>query len=112
MVKSLEDVQKFGKENVDATLKSFDACAKSVQAIALEVADYSKKSFDESAAAAEKMFGVKTLDKAIELQTAYFKSTYEGFVSEAAKLGALYAELARETYRPFEGQFAKATAAK
>ena len=112
MVKTLEDMQKFGKDNVDATLKSFDACAKSVQAIALEVADYSKKSFDESTAVAEKLFGAKSMDKAIEVQTAYLKSAYEGFVSEATKLGALYVDLARESYKPFEGQFAKAAATK
>lgn len=112
MVKSLEDLQKFGKENVEATLKSFDAYAKSVQVIAQEMADYSKKSMDEGTKTVEKMFGAKTVDNAIEIQSAYLKQAYEGFVSEASKLGTLYADLARDAYKPFEGQIAKATGAK
>jgi hypothetical protein len=112
MLKNLEDMQKFGKDNVEATLKSFDAYAKNVQTIAQEVADYSKKSVDEGTKAVEKLFGAKSFDNAIEIQNAYLKSAYEGFVSQSAKLGSLYVDLARETYKPFESQIAKASGAK
>jgi len=54
------------------------------------------------------LLGVKSLDKAIEVQTDYAKNAYEGFVSQANKLGALYADLAKETYKPFEAIVAKA----
>lgn len=47
MLKNLDEVQKFGKENMDVALKSFGAVSKSMQAIAVEVADYSKKSFED-----------------------------------------------------------------
>ena len=112
MVKGLEDLQKFGKDNLEATLKAFDAYARNVQSIAQEVADYSKKSLDEGTRTAEKLFGAKSFENAIEIQNAYLKSAYEGFVSEATKLSSLYADLARETYKPFESQFAKVTGAK
>src|SRR5215469_9913565 len=112
MMKNLDDMQKIGKDNMDATLKSFGAVSKSVQAIAVEVADYSKKSFEEGTAAMEKLFGAKTIEKAIEVQSDYVKSTYEGFVAEATKLGELYADLAKESYKPFESYLAKATSAK
>ncbi len=108
MVKNLEDLQAVGKENVDATLKSFGALTKSGQAIAVELADYSKKAFQDGSSALEKLFGVKSLDKAIEVQTEYAKTAYEGFVAEATKLSGLYTELAKETYKPFEGVFARA----
>jgi hypothetical protein len=108
MVKNFEDLQTVGKENVDATLKSFGALSKSGQAIAVELADYSKKAFQDGSAALEKLFGVKSLDKAIEVQTEYAKTAYEGFVAEATKLSGLYSDLAKETYKPFEGMFARA----
>ena len=108
MVKNFEDLQTVGKENVDATLKSFGALSKSGQAIAVELADYSKKAFQDGSAALEKLFGVKSLDKAIEVQTEYAKTAYEGFVAEATKLGELYTNLAKETYKPFESMFARA----
>ena len=108
MVKNFEDLQQVGKENVDVALKSMGALSKSAQAIAVEVADYSKKSFEDGTAALEKLFGVKSLDKAIEVQTEYAKAAYEGFVAKASKIGELYADFAKETYKPFEAMLAKA----
>jgi hypothetical protein len=97
---------------MDATLRSFGAVSKSVQAIAVEVADYSKKSFEQSTAAMEKLFGAKSIEKAIEVQSDYVKSTYEGFVAEATKLGELYTELAKESYKPFESYLTKVSNGK
>ena len=108
MVKNFEDLQQVGKENVDIALKSMGAISKGAQAIAVEMADYSKKAFEDGTAAIEKLFGVKTLDKAIEVQTEYAKTAYEGFVAKASKIGELYADLAKETYKPFEAIMAKA----
>ena len=107
MVKNLEDMQQAGKENVDIALKSFGALSKGTQAIAVEVADYSKKAFEDGTAALEKLFGAKSFDKAIEVQTDYAKTAYEGFVTQASKIGELYADLAKETYKPLENLMAK-----
>ena len=108
MVKNFEDLQQVGKENVEVAMKSVGAMSKGAQAIAVEVADYSKKPFEDGTAALEKLFGVKSFEKAIELQTEYAKTSYEGFVAKASKIGELYADLAKETYKPFEGLIAKA----
>ncbi len=79
----------------------FDAWAKNTQAIATEVADYSKKSFENSAAAFEKLAAVKSPEKAMEVQAEYLQSSFEEFVITATKIGELYANLAREAYKPF-----------
>ncbi|ODT07909.1 MAG: Phasin [Mesorhizobium sp. SCN 65-20] len=108
MTQTYEDFSKYGKEFVDTGLKSFASLSKSAQAIATETTDYTKKSFETGAATFEKLIGVKSFEKAIEIQTDYAKQTYEGFVAEATKLGELYAELAKEAYKPFEALVAKA----
>jgi hypothetical protein len=107
MVKNFEELQQVGKESVDVTLKSMDAISKGSQAIALEMVDYSKKSVEEGTAALEKLFGVKSFEKAIEVQTEYAKSAYADFVTKASRLGELYADVAKEGYKPFETIFAK-----
>lgn len=107
MMKNFEDMQKVGKDSMDATMKSFGAFSKATQAIAAEVADYSKKSFEDASAAAEKLLGAKSLEKAIEIQTDYAKSAYEGFVAGATRIGELYADLTKETYKPFESYIGK-----
>jgi hypothetical protein len=110
MLRSFEDMQKFGKDNMDATMQSFGATSKGVQAIATEITNYSKKSFEDGSAALEKLLSAKSLERAIEVQGEYVKTAYEGFVAEAAKLGELYVGVAKEAYRPFEGYFAKTSA--
>lgn len=102
-----EDMQTFGKDGMDMALNCLGAWSKGAQAIAVEVADYSKKSAESSAAAWEKLVGAKSMEKAMEVQSAYLKSSYEGFVAEATKLGELYVDFAKEAYKPFEGAFAK-----
>ena len=112
MLKNFEEFQKLGKDNVDVAMKQFGTVSKGWQAIATEFADYSKKSFEDGSAALEKLFGAKSLEKAIEVQSDYVKTTYEGFIAEATKLGELYTDLAKETYKPYEGLLAKVAPAK
>jgi phasin family protein len=96
-----DQMQKFSKDNMDMATASFGAWTKNAQAIASEFADYSKKSFEESTAALEKLMGAKSLEKAMEVQSEYLKSSYEEFVAQSTKLGELYAGLAKEAYKPF-----------
>ncbi len=112
MVRNIDEAQQLGKDNMDATLKSFGVLSKSLQTIAVELADYSKRVFEQGTAASEKLLGAKSLDKAFEVQSDYLKSSYEGFVAQATKFGELYADLAKEAYKPFEGQFGRISAAK
>ena len=110
MLKNFEEFQKFGKDNMDTYMKQFGTVSKGWQTIATEFADYSKKSFEESSAAVEKLLGARSLDKAIEVQSEFAKSAYEGFVAQATKFGELYTDLAKESYKPFETLMAKAKA--
>jgi hypothetical protein len=81
----------------------------SFQAIATAYGDYTKKSFEDTKAFVEKLSGVRSLDKAIEVQTEFAKTTYETFVTESQKIGALYGDLAKQSYKPFGGLAAKMT---
>lgn len=105
---TLDDAGKFGREYFDGSLKSFAAFSKTAQAIAVETTDYTKKSVEAGTALYEKLLNAKSLEKAIEIQTDYAKTAYEGFVAQATKISELYADLAKEVYKPFETLVAKA----
>jgi len=107
-----EEMQKFCQDNMEMAMDCFGTLSKSAQAIATEAADYSKKSVEDSTAAWEKLIGAKSFERAVEVQNNYLKSSYEGFVTEATKLGELYLNFAKEAYKPFEGVMAKASAMK
>lgn len=110
MFKNFETFQTLGKDNADALNKSFAAQQKTAQAMATEAQDFSKKQIEAGSQLVEKLMGVKTLDKAIELQTDFAKSQYEGFVAYATKLGELVQVAAKDAAKPFETAFAKASA--
>ncbi len=112
MIPQFDQIQKLGKDNAEAALKTFGAVSKGAQAIAVESADFAKKSFEQGTATIEKLVGAKTLDKAVEIHTDYLKSSYEGFVAQSTKLGELYANVAKDAFKPYEGLIAKPTGAK
>lgn len=108
MIQQFDQIQKFGQENLDTAIKTFGSVTKGAQAIAVETADYARKSLEQSTATFEKLAGAKSLDKAIEIQSDYLKTSYEGFVAQSAKIGELYQAFAKEALKPFEGLVAKA----
>ncbi len=108
MNNSFEDMQKVAKDNMDAAAKAFGSFTKNAQTVSSEAADYSKKAYEANTAHMEKLFAVKTLDKAIELNTEFAKSSYEGFVAQTTKLGTLFSDFSKEAMKPVEAAFAKA----
>ena len=54
---------------------------------------------------------MKKIDEAISLQTEYAKTSYEGFVAQATKMGEMYQAVAKEAFKPVEGAIAKMQAA-
>jgi phasin family protein len=110
MVK-VEEMQQYGKEQFDAAVASANTFSSGFQAIATAYGDYTKKSFEDTKSFVEKLSGVKSIDKAIEVQTEYAKSAYETFVAESQKIAGLYTDLAKQTFKPLEGMVAKFTPA-
>jgi len=103
----VEEFQNYGKEQYEAAVANAGACTKGWQAIAAAYGDYAKKSYEDGSAFLEKLAGVRSLDKAFELQSDYAKSAYETFVAESTKIGELYKDLAKDAYKPFESFVAK-----
>jgi hypothetical protein len=107
MATGIDDIQKLGKSNVDVALKSAGVMSKALQQIAAESADYTKKSFDAGAQAFEKFLAVRSLDKAVEVQSEYMKAAYEGYVGQVTRMGEIFSDMAKDAYKPYEGLFGK-----
>ncbi len=110
MVK-IEDIQQYGKEHLETVAASAATLQSGFQAIASAYGDYTKKSFEDTKSFVEKLSGVKSLEKAVEVQTEFAKSAYESFVAESQKIAGLYGDLAKQTFKPLEGIVAKFTPA-
>jgi len=111
MTNNFDEFEKFGKGQLEAASMAAASLAKGFQTIADETTNYSKKSLEANSAYVEKLLGAKSLDDAIQIQSEYAKSAYEGFVTQATKIGELYTNLAKEAFKPVESMIAKVEAA-
>ena len=110
MVK-FDDIQSYGKEQFEQVSANAAAFQSGVSAIANAYGEHVKKQFEETKSFAEKLSGVKSLDKALEAQSEFARSAYETFVADAQKIAGLYGDLAKQTFKPLEGLVAKFTPA-
>ena len=105
----VEDFQNYGKEQFEQCVASATSVQHGLQAIASAYGDYTKKSFEDTKSFVEKLSGVRTLDKVLEVQSEYAKSAYETFVADSQKIAGLYGDLAKQALKPIEGIVAKFT---
>ncbi|MDH3666681.1 MAG: TIGR01841 family phasin [Paracoccaceae bacterium] len=100
MTKGIETATAFGQENVEAVVASSKIAAKAAESMSAEIAAYQKKAYQDSMAAAKELTACKSVSELFEKQTAYGKSSVEGFVAEAAKLNEMYAAAAKDIFEP------------
>ena len=105
----VEDFQQYGKEQLETVVASATSVQNGLQAIATAYGDYTKKSYEDTKSFVEKLSGVKSLDKAFEVQTEFAKSAYETFVADSQKIAGLYGDLAKQTFKTLEGMVAEHT---
>src|SRR6266852_2962027 len=95
------------KPQVDAALAAANCLSVDFQTLATAYGNYTKKSFEDTKAFVEKLSGVRSLEKAVEIQTEFAKQAYETFVTESQKIRELSSGLAKQSLKPFEGLVAK-----
>jgi phasin family protein len=108
MYATLEDFHKFSKQQFDAVAAAASSLSKGLQEIAAETTEFSKKAIAANTDVVEKLLGAKSFDSAIQIQTEFAKTSYEGLVAESTKIGELYAKLAKEAFKPLETAYAAA----
>jgi len=99
-----EAYQTLSRNGFEATFHSFGEVNKGFQVLAAEVADYSKRVFDDGMHAWEQLLGVKSFDQAIKIHSEYAKTAYEKHIAELSKLGEMYAGMARNAYTSVESR--------
>ena len=108
MPQTIEDSARVGQEFLDTTLDSLSAVSTDASKIGLEASDYAKRFFEAGGETLGKLMSARSIETVAEIQNDYLRQTYAGFVAETTKLGGLYADMAKDAYRPFEAILARA----
>jgi hypothetical protein len=95
-------------ESASAEPASAELTPVSLQTIANAYRDYTKKSLEEFGSFVEQLSGVRSLDKAMTVQSEFVKRAYETSVAESQKICELHNRLAKQTLDPFKGLTGKA----
>ncbi len=104
---NIYDFQKLGTEQLASNTTAASSFLDTVQAIAAEATDYSRRSLENSSSFVAKLLGAKSFDSVIQIHSEYAKTSYEGFVAQAKKMGELYSDLAKEAFKPIETAITK-----
>lgn len=108
MTKGFEGAAAFGQENVDAVIKSSEIAAKAAEGIGSEISAFSKKSFEDSIAAAQDFASAKTVTELFEKQSAFAQSAFDTFVKQSTKMTEILTSATKDIAAPIS---ARATAA-
>ncbi|HUF56067.1 MAG TPA: TIGR01841 family phasin [Thermohalobaculum sp.] len=108
LTRGMEQAASFGQENLDAVVASSRIAAKAHETAGAEVAAYTKKSYEDSLAAAKELAAAKSLPELVEKQTTFARTALEAYVSEATKINDIYVNATREAIAPLNDRFTKA----
>jgi phasin family protein len=100
MSKTFEDLAAFNQASMDAMMKAANAAVKSAEEINGELMSYSKKSMEESVAAAKDMAASRSLMELMETQSAFARTWMDGMMKQTARLNELAMTGAREAGEP------------
>lgn len=107
----VEKMTAFNQENFDAVVKSSEVATKAAEGFSSEISAYSKKSFEDSVAAAQDFAAAKNVTELFEKQSAFAKASFEGFVAQTTKFNDMFAATAKEVATPLNARVGAATEA-
>ena len=108
VTKGFEDATQFGQDNVEAMVASTKVMTKAAEELNAELTAFTKKSYQDSMAAAKELSSVRSVTEFFEKQTTFAKSSFENFVAEATKINEMSSEAAKSAFEPLNARFTAA----
>ena len=106
--KLFEEASAFGKGNVEALVESSKIAAKGFETMGQDVAEYSRKQFQEATAAFKTLASVKSPTEFMKLQSDFMRSAFDSMVAETSRSTETVLKLAGEVVQPISNRMAVA----
>ncbi|MDP8993686.1 MAG: phasin family protein [Pseudomonadota bacterium] len=103
-----EELTELTKGNVEALVASTKVAAKGVETLGQEVAEFSRKSFEDASAALKGFAEVKSPTDFFRLQSEFARSQFDIAVAEGSKLSETMVKLAGEVAQPLASRYSVA----
>lgn len=106
--KAFEDINEFGKGNVEALVESGKIAAKGLETLGQDYADYARKQFEGTTAALKGFAAVKSPTEFFKLQADFVRGQFDSFVAESSKNTEAVLKLAGDVAKPISNRVALA----
>ena len=103
-----EEMTELSKGNVEAFVASTKVVAKGLETVGQEVAEYSRKSFEDASAALKSFTEVRSATDFFRLQSDFARSQFDGLVAEGSKLSETMIKLAGDVAEPLASRYSVA----
>ena len=106
--KVAEEMTDLTKGNIEALVASTKLAAKGVEKIGQEVAEYSRKSFEDASAAIKGFADVKSPADLFRLQGEFARTQFDSVIAESSKLSETMIKLAGDMFEPITSRYSVA----
>jgi phasin family protein len=103
-----EELTELTKGNVEAIVASTKVAAKGVETLGQELAEFSRKSFEDASAAMKGITDIKSPTDFFRLQSDFARSQFDLMVAETSKLSETMIKLAGQAAEPITGRYSVA----
>ena len=104
--KLIEEMNDFGKGNVEAVVESTKIAARGIEAMSQDAAAYTRKSFEGATAAMRTLAAVKSPTEFMKLQSDYARSMMDAMIAETSRSTEAMLKLAGEVAQPISNRMA------
>jgi len=101
---SMHDMNAQSKENLEACVAAATAATKGAEALGAQAIAFSKKAMEDNVAAAKSLGSAKSIQEVVELQTAWFKSSLEGYIAEFNKATEIVSSSVKDSWTPLNAR--------
>lgn len=102
--KNYDELADFNKESIEAVIASSNVVAKGVEVLGQEIVSYAQQAAEKNIETAKKLFAVKNVQDALDLQAEWAKSAFDGFMAESAKLQDMSVQMSTKASEPISKQ--------
>jgi len=95
------------EEAIDALERSFDAAGQGATAFNRKLIDIAQRNLNSGFDLAKSLAGAKNLAEIVELQSAFIRSQFDVFASQAGEIRALSSKIAADTAEPIKDQVSR-----
>jgi phasin family protein len=103
-----EQMTDLAKGNIEAAVASTKLAAKGLETIGQEVAEYSRKSFEDASAALKSFAEVKSATDFFRMQSDFARTQFDGLVAESSRLSETMIKLAGDVAQPMTNRYSVA----